>query len=264
MLFHFSATGNSQWVAESLSKALGERLCNIASSEAMSCIETIADDEPIGFCFPVHGWRTPRVVRDFVSRLRVSNPQMRYCYVVLTVGDSAGETVERFSYELKSSGLYIASAFTLVMPESYIGLPFMDVDTKARERKKIDKAAEMLERIAHCVKTREKGVYEVERGYFPRLYSRVIGAYFENHLITDKRFRVNPDTCMGCGKCVSACQVDNMAMSDEGMPQWLHTGRCLTCFACYHLCPQHAIDFWHFTSKKGQYHFSRTERYRKG
>ena len=69
------------------------------------------------------------------------------------------------------------------------------------------------------------------------------------------------EKCIGCGKCVKHCPVSNMAMSDsteEGNrrhPLWLHTGRCLTCMACYHYCPEHAIGFWHFTKNKGQYFF---------
>ncbi|MCF0202585.1 MAG: hypothetical protein HUK08_04395, partial [Bacteroidaceae bacterium] len=56
-------------------------------------------------------------------------------------------------------------------------------------------------------------------------------------------------------KCQKACPVDNIAMDRQtNTPQWLHNRRCLTCFACYHTCPNHAISFnGRITKNKGQY-----------
>ena len=147
------------------------------------------------------------------------------------------------------------------MPESYVGLPFMDVDRPLREAEKKLQARGTVMRFADILVDHRSVRMPIERGAMPHLYSRVFGRIFYSWLITDRRFHVMKERCKGCGKCVKHCPVSNMAMSDsteEGNrrhPVWLHTGRCMTCMACYHYCPEHAIGFWHFTKNKGQYFF---------
>ena len=80
MIFYFSGTGNTRWAAIRLASATQERLIDIA--EEMRRMKTSGADktepfilkrgERLGFVFPVHGWRVPRLVRDFLSQLVVT------------------------------------------------------------------------------------------------------------------------------------------------------------------------------------------------
>ena len=60
----------------------------------------------------------------------------------MTAGDTVAKTIEHFQHLLMESSagqfLSLEAVFSLIMPESYVGLPSMDVDTKgerAREEK---------------------------------------------------------------------------------------------------------------------------------
>ena len=132
MIFYFSGTGNTKWAASKTAAALNDQLIDIAAtlkhddSDSTFSYE-LKDDEPVGFFFPVHGWRPPLIVKEFVRRLRI-NQAGSYCYVVCTAGDNVGEAVDILEKDLAEVGIKVHSAISLIMPESYVGLPFMDVD----------------------------------------------------------------------------------------------------------------------------------------
>ena len=279
MIFYFSGTGNTRWAAIKLASATQERLIDIA--EEMRRMKTsgaektepfiLKEGERLGFVFPVHGWRVPRLVREFISRLQLSQPGFSsngtathspFIYAVCTAGDTIGLTIENLNdvlsenETLSSFGLSeVSSAYSLIMPESYVGLPFMDVDPKEKEIKKKEKSALELEVICEEVFNKKEGINRLVKGPVPWFFTNIVGGFFEHVLITDKRFHVTKEKCVKCGICANVCPVRDIEGGKGKMPKWLHHKDCLTCFCCYHHCPHHAIEFGHQTQKKGQYYF---------
>lgn len=127
-----------------------DRLINIAKNSAEPFTAQLEPGEDIGFCFPIHGWRPPRIVVDFVKQLAI-DATGHYVYALCTAGDTVGEAMDIFRHELSEKGITLDAAFSLLMPESYVGLPFMDVDKKEREKAKQDKAAEDLKAFAQQI-----------------------------------------------------------------------------------------------------------------
>ena len=271
MIFYFSGTGNTRWAAIKLASTTHERLIDIA--EEMRRMKesgatntepfTIQKGERLGFVFPVHGWRVPRLVREYISRLNISTTEDKpFSYAVCTAGDSIGLTIENLNQSI-SANISLAShnirevdsAYSLIMPESYVGLPFMDVDPKEKEMRKKTRAAEMLSEITADILQYKSGVKRLVKGPIPWFFTKVVGGFFEKVLITDKRFHVTKDKCVKCGICANVCPVKDIDGGQGKMPKWLHHDDCLTCFCCYHHCPHHAIEFGHQTQKKGQYFF---------
>ena len=254
MIFYLSCTGNTRWAAEVLSNATDERLVFIPDVMSQHEPYELSKDERIGFCFPVHGWRPPKMVREWVAGLRFSDTDRHYVWALCTAGDTVGEAMDIFCDDLSRIGLYADSTYSLLMPESYVGLPLMDVDNKENEARKLQYSAKLLQEYAGQISGRQCGEHHIVRGRWPRINSRVIGHIFVKRLVTDRPFHVEEDRCIHCGKCVSMCPVKNMRLTSDGMPEWLHNGQCLTCFACYHHCPRHAIEYGHRTKRKGQYY----------
>lgn len=253
MIYYFSATGNTRYVANLLAKELGDEAVSITASMAVSAPETTQNQNDV-LCFPVHGWRVPSIVEKFLKAHSLKDIEGSI-YVVLTCGDDCGQTIKylRETFNRLGCGISIAGAFSVQMPESYVALPFMDVDNKSKEQLKLANARKKVPQIAKIIREGRRGVYDVHEGACAYLKSKVIGGFFHHVLITDKTFRVDPNACIGCGKCVEECQVENMQMSADRKPQWKHTGRCMTCLACYHVCPRHAISLHGMTKNKGQY-----------
>ena len=286
MIFYFSGTGNTKWAASKLAAATREDLISIApymraddSSHNLAEPFILKENERLGFVFPVHGWRVPKLVREFISKMKIlrepsdatggnkakaddclKNRPFAYC--VCTAGDSIGLTIENLNEvisqnpSLQALGITkVSSSYSLIMPESYIGLPFMDVDPKEREIRKKENAAQELAVVCEEIFDRKEGISRLVKGPIPWFFTKVVGGFFENVLITDKRFHVEKDRCVKCGICANVCPVGGIKGGHGEYPVWLHHKDCLTCFTCYHHCPHHAIEFGNQTQKKGQYYF---------
>ncbi len=291
MIFYFSGTGNTKWAASKLAAATREDLISIApymrsddSSHNLAEPFILKENERLGFVFPVHGWRVPKLVREFISKMKIQRESIQretsdatienkakaddslknrpFAYCVCTAGDSIGLTIENLNEvisqnpSLQALGITeVSSSYSLIMPESYIGLPFMDVDPKEREIRKKENAAQELAVVCEEVFDRKEGVNRLVKGPIPWFFTKVVGGFFENVLITDKRFHVEKDRCVKCGICANVCPVGDIKGGHGEHPVWLHHKDCLTCFTCYHHCPHHAIEFGNQTQKKGQYYF---------
>ena len=290
MIFYFSGTGNTKWAASKLASATHEDLISIApymraddSSHTLAEPFILKKNERLGFVFPVHGWRVPKLVREFIGRMKVQREEpdaagsqtlsdisgssasagsRPFTYCVCTAGDSIGLTIENLNQtisqnpSLQALGITeVKSSYSLIMPESYVGLPFMDVDPKEKEIWKKSKSAQKLAVICEEIFDRKEGVNRLVKGPIPWFFTKVVGGFFENVLITDKRFHVEKDKCVKCGICANVCPVGDIKGGHGEYPEWLHHKDCLTCFTCYHHCPHHAIEFGKQTQKKGQYYF---------
>lgn len=256
MIFYFSGTGNTRWAATQLAEATGEPLVYIPHHIQDTSVEyDFREGERIGFCFPVHGWRPPTIVRKFIEKLNIST-QGHYTYALCTAGDTTGEAMDIFEADLNRRGMHLNAVFSLIMPESYVGLPFMDVDSSENEKRKIEAAQEKLKRYISAIAERKEESGKIDIGHWPRINSRLIGSFFTHFLITDKRFRVDSERCVKCGICAKVCPVHDIEGGAGHAPRWKHDGSCLTCFTCYHHCPHHAIEFGRQTKKKGQYFFN--------
>lgn len=286
MIFYFSGTGNTKWAASKLAAATREDLISIApymraddSSHNLAEPFILKENERLGFVFPVHGWRVPKLVREFICKMKIQREpsdasaenkakaddylkNRPFAYCVCTAGDSIGLTIENLNKvisqnpSLQALGITeVSSSYSLIMPESYIGLPFMDVDPKEREIRKKENAAQELAVVCEEIFDRKEGISRLVKGPIPWFFTKVVGGFFENVLITDKRFHVEKDRCVKCGICANVCPIGDIKGGHGEYPVWLHHKDCLTCFTCYHHCPHHAIEFGNQTQKKGQYYF---------
>ena len=257
MIFYFSGTGNTRWVAQQLSEATREPLVDMAQALLQDTFHyTLQNGERLGFCFPTHGWQPPHLVRCFIRNAVIQCRPDTYTYAVTTCGDSAGEVMTILNKELRRKGLHASSLFSVIMPETYVCLPFMYTDTPECENEKLTEAHRVVKHIADTIVNRQSPVVELERGAAPHIYSYVIGPFFNHCLISDRKFIVDADACIHCGQCAKVCPVDNIK-TEGAPPVWLHTGQCTCCMACYHHCPTHAINYGMITRKRGQYYFNR-------
>ena len=167
--------------------------------------------------------------------------------------------MEMLNEDLEKKGLHAFSTFSLVMPESYVCLPFMYTDTPQREKEKIEQATRDLNAYTRLITERRKNEHHTKRGFMPWVLSHVIGAYFNSRMISDRKFTVDAADCIHCGLCAKVCPTGDIRMTDNGdgasTPEWQHDGRCTCCLSCYHHCPRHAINYGSITRRRGQYYF---------
>ncbi len=250
MILYFSGCGNSAFVANELARLTGDRLrlLDIADDNPSWQLDA---DEALGIVCPVYSWDVPRVVNDYLKRLK-TNRRPSYLYLVCTCGDSVGNTVESFAKFTASLGWTLRFAHSFIMPETYVNLKSFKLDTPESERRKIAAVRQALPLVAERIMRREVR-FEVVKGKLPWFNTHITNALFYKLLITDKKFRVNSQ-CVSCGICEKGCPLHNITMID-GRPHW--HGNCINCMSCYHHCPKNAIHFGNATQGKGQYYFGR-------
>ena len=241
MIYYFSATGNSAWVAQSIARGTGDRARSITEMRRRAEVpEPVAAGESLGLVFPIHAWAVPAYVMDFVAALQI-NPSA-YVYVVCTCGDEAGFSIKRMRKQMQ-----INAAFSFAMPNNYVLLA--NLDSPELTRKKIAVARVQLPRICELINTRAS-VFEVKQGSSAGLKSYVIAPLFRL-TARDKAFFAEED-CNACGTCAAVCPAENIVIV-AGKPQW--QGHCMQCMACIHHCPLKVIQYGKSTKKRGRYLF---------
>jgi len=190
MIYYFSGTGNTRWVAEQVSRACGLALRNVAD-----CLDDVATPERnlwtegiLGLAFPIYGWTIPKVAEAFIRSLPRAEAQgAYYVFALLICGDDIGRAHERLAMLLAEKGYELSAVWSFSMPNTYVGLPFFDVDNEELAARKIKSTQAKLPRVAQQILCREKGVVDVVPGSVSRwergggvLFFVIVGGGTEN------------------------------------------------------------------------------------
>ena len=254
MIFYFSGCGNSKFVAETLAVGLNDNLVFIPEAAREGRYEyELVEGESLGFVFPIYAWAPPKLVLDFIEKLKVPEPVEgpNYIYFACTCGDESGCTEKVMRNALKEKGLSLSACFNVKMPETYIGMPGFKLDTEENVKRKYADADVTLKRNLPRLLNKES-FSEMTKGGAAWLKTYMVNPGFNRLASNDKKY-LSTDNCISCGKCVNVCPLQNITLED-GRPKW--NGNCTMCMACYHHCPVNAIQYGKATVGKGQYYFS--------
>lgn len=253
MIFYFTGTGNSLWVADYTAKAFSDKLIGIAdffNGDHITSPEfTVNGNERIGFVFPVHAWGIPPLVSKFIKHLQLNAYNAQLIYGIFTCGDECGYTKEMFVKLMNEKGWDCHHTYSVQMPNTYIVFPGFDVDSKELETSKIEKAKLLLPTIIKAISD-NKPIDEYKKGSLSFLKSRIIYPQFVKHAMSSRPFYTT-DACTSCGNCTKSCPTKNISMKD-GRPVW--DNHCVQCLSCIHRCPVRAIEYGKVTKNKGRYY----------
>lgn len=235
MIFYFSGTGNSQWVAEQLGTLTGDQVQDILK---LNKAPSLSGETQVGFVFPVYAWGVAQPMLDFVKSLPKTNV---FSFGVCTCGEEAGLAMK------KLSALYpLGSSYSLVMPNNYIiGSDVHDTQTAIQ---KIHRAEEQLQQISQEILRRQKN-YQVNEGAHPWLKSNMVNYGFNKFARTTKPFYATT-ACNSCGLCAKNCPASTITLVN-GKPTW--GKQCFQCLRCINQCPQKAIQYGKDTENRGRY-----------
>lgn len=235
MIFYFSGTGNSEWVAQQLARLTGDEAVDITTLQQ---VPPVRDAARLGFVFPVYAWGAPEPMNAFARRLEKSGA---FAFGVCTCGGEAGLAMKRFVevYPLNSS-------YSLVMPNNYI--VGTDTESDAVIGDKLARAAEELARIAAEI-VQQQPVYRVKEGKLAKLKSSVANFGFNRFARSAKPFSAG-DSCNGCGLCAAGCPAHAVSMH-SGRPVW--AAQCFQCMRCINQCPTQAIQYGKATVGRRRY-----------
>ena len=246
MIYYFSGTGNSRWVAEQIAKQTNDEVQSIPTVLKNGAPATVAANERVGVVFPVYAWGVPSIVEKFCKRLSIQPGA--YAFAVCTCGDEAGKAILR----LKTVFPWQA-AWSLTMPNNYIF--GFDVDQPELAQKKVDLTRQKLPQIARKILEKSSG-YDVHEGPSAGMKTSLIRPMFNRFAKSTRAFRVTSE-CNACGLCARICPAEAIRLVN-GRPVWVK-GQCEQCTGCINRCPQRAIQYGAGTSKRGRYFFREGE-----
>lgn len=229
MIYTFTGTGNSLWIARELGKQLGEKVTDIMSVKNESIVN--CTDPRIGFVFPTYMMDLPWIVKEFMLRLHIAPDS--YTFVVMTSSQGkSGKAFRSLDQALRRSKATLSAAFDVQMPGNCIP------SSEEEYQKRLETAPQCVKQIAEKISagmtnftsdgSRMRTDY-VERSFFYGEHSLKAMGWMKKFLITDK--------CNGCGICESVCPTENISIENG---KAVHGHNCAACYRCLHWCPEHA------------------------
>ncbi len=224
MVFYFTGTGNSLYIA----KRLEDDPISIPQVIHRPHLEFAADK--IGVVAPVYGHEVPDMVKEFLKKARF---QTDYFYMILTYGNRHGGAAELAEELCKSCGISVSYINVILMADNW--LPSFDMEEQRQIEKYVEGQLEVILRDLNAGKRMISPVTEQDRAahrqFLERMSQSPVDAW--QHLL-----KIG-ENCTGCGICEKVCPSASIHVTDG---KAVHVpGNCQTCLACAHACPQKAI-----------------------
>ena len=246
MIFYFTGTGNSLYVAKKIQEADGGELIDIGQALNKNSFNyTIEKGEKVGIIFPVYFWGLPTIVSEFVKKLKLENSENPFIYTVITCGSYARNADKDLAKLLKSKNLELSSSYSVKMLSNYIIM--YNTPNKENVKSSLELAENQIKKLIEGVKSNEKG-YFAKHGPFT-IFSSFVYKIYEMYRKT-KKFNVS-EKCANCGQCERICPSQAIHIK-EGKPEWVKE-KCSHCTACINRCPSKAIEYGNSTKKRERY-----------
>jgi ferredoxin len=245
-IYYFTGTGNSLHVARTVAEQLGNsQVINILRQKGKGMIEDQSDT--VGIVFPVFYMNMPVIVQAFVKKLKLD--LNAYVFGIATCGGRSGNSLQTLDKLLQANGAHLSAGFTLKMVDNaYIG---MDLVTPLEERDQVQKVSEdSLNKIIVALKNKERSGQKFDYSIASGLMGGMSSTFAADIYRLPRRFNVT-GKCTGCGICAKVCPVGNITQIDKKVTWGNH---CTHCLACFHWCPQAAIEIGKKSADIARYH----------
>lgn len=237
ILYYFSGTGNTKWLAMKLSHSLKQYDMDLD-------LKSIEDEGKVslrGYCFlaigtPIYAELEPKLVEDFIRSLPKTEVNVK-CILYSTQGGNSCSALKRLSKILRAKGYNVVIEAMIKMPNNYffsVGkIPTSDdiKNTLKNAEEKVNKLAkdfyENKTVLVNNFAIRDKlGILA------GNAYRKAIPKLAKNITATDR--------CNKCGICLRNCPKSNITFENG---RAVFHSNCILCLRCIFLCPENAIVY---------------------
>lgn len=236
MIFYFTATGNSLYVAKCLDDDLYSIPKEIKSSRKNY------KDKIIGFVFPCYYFGTPKLVEKFISE---NNFEADYFFALMTYGNFSAGGITNFDKLTKKNNINLSYTNEIKMVDNYLPLYEIKNQIKKTNNKKVDAKISNIKKTLESMKK-----IKLKKNIFFKLITGIFQYFYKKFNNFDSKFYVN-ENCTACGICEKVCPVDNIVIKKKPV----YKNNCERCLACIHICPENAI---HLRNEKSDIRYLNT------
>ncbi len=222
MIFYFSATGNSKYVADRIAAAAGDKTISITDCCKGDGFSFDEADKTVGIVSPSYAWGLPIIVREFLQKLTL-HTKPDYLWFAATYGTTPGQT-GRFAEDiLEANGLSVSAKFSVKMPDTWT--PIYDLSDKGKVQRINEAAERQIDRIIRAIQNRACG--DFMKNKTPLLLAKAFYGLEYDSMRRTSHFTVE-DTCVGCGLCARNCPVSAIELREK-RPVWVKDARFQRC-----------------------------------
>ena len=235
IVFYFTATGNSLFIAKQLSDS------PLSIPQELKKTDLTYEADEIGFVFPDYAAAVPVIVREFVEKARF---KASYIFSVITFGNASVNVAEWWNDWAKAKGLHNNYINTILMVDNY--LPVFDMNEQIKIDKKTD---ENMAGIIGDISGHKDFIAPSEMGWFTKeMLQGMQDMHFSQK--SEQLIKLDADKCIQCTTCTEVCPRGNFSLAAGGLQI---SGKCEFCLACVQNCPQHALSLERERNKEARY-----------
>ena len=245
IMFYFSATGNSKYIAELFCRNMSAKCYSIEDDNDFNGL--IATEDVVGFCYPIYGSRVPRLMREFAVNHMASLEDKNliiFCTQMYFSGDGARAFCDLFPRGFAQ----VVYAEHFLMPNNVCNLFLTPLPSEKSIQKCLLNAHKKMKIVCDNIKS---GIV-LRRGF--NLVSRALGLIQGSFLPGIEKRAMSKvwvdDDCNQCNICISVCPMSNFE-NENGKIAAKHN--CMMCYRCINKCPQKAITVFIRVKVKKQY-----------
>lgn len=244
MIFYFSGTGNSKYVAEQIAKITSNEIVSINDKLKSNDTSDITVNGKLVFVVPTYSWRIPKIIRDWIMKTNFKGANNTW--FVMTCGSEIGNA-EKYNKQLcKEKGFTYMGSAQVVMPENYIAM--FNSPNQDEIEEIFNTADAEVQNIADIL-IQNKQFSTPRNNLQDKVMSGPVNMLFYSMFVKAKDFYAD-NKCINCGKCVKVCPLNNIDIKNN-KPFW--NKNCTHCMACISYCPTNAIEYGKKTVGKQRY-----------
>ena len=236
ILFYFSGTGNTKWVADKIES----KLCKLDNTIHKVNIENVDEDvlnkihnyDFIMIGTPIYAEMGPKLIQDFVNNIPKAKEKIK-CILYSTQGGNTACETENMHKILCDKGYDVVIKINIKMINNY----YFSLG------KKPDKAEieNILRNAEKVVDKFSKGERYLENISKTRLFfGKIASKGFNKFLPKLSNNLKSTEHCIKCGMCVRNCPKGNIVFENGGV---VFHSNCILCLRCIYVCPSNAIFY---------------------
>jgi len=249
MVLYFSATGNTEYIAQQIARRLDDECINLTPRIKAGDHSVLRSEKPFVICAPIIVCEMPRFLHKYLEEQSFLGS--RDVYFIFTSGGYCGCAGVLAKKLVKKKMMNYCGHAEFRMPRNYVASDAYAQHTEEEIEERILESMGRLDGVAERIAC---GM-ELEARHV-QLWETVVTVPFNpvwvKFKLTAKDFHTS-DKCIGCGICEKRCPLNNISLNDK-RPVW--GDACTHCMFCIGNCPTGAIEYGNITQKKEKYNFN--------